>query len=393
MRSLVLFLFLLPSVVLAQAIQFKNLSLDDAFKKAKTENKDVFITVYTTYCEACNMMQEEIFEERKVGNYYNQNYISLLIDANSQEGKKLVDEYKLHDYPSFLFIDHDKQPLHLFVGNMSENEFMKSTKEAKDPNQQLYTLKKTINKNSSIQDLSEYIYVTYKASMEDPEILTAFLNKIEQDHIEVKRTWFALKEVTIHNGLHSKALTYVIKHAREIEKQYGPKEIIQTINGAAKVSMQPFVEKKDIKGWQDLMTYLEKELGKQGQTLNCAYNPTFYLNIEDYNTAYSKMLQGVDILKDRNQEIKAYLYRNWAWNIYYYYDESDKVKTGLDWINEAIKVHPTCMNLETKAGLLFKNKDYKEAKILAEQAIQLEKKEHVHAMLAHTILQELESIE
>ncbi|MBD0401213.1 DUF255 domain-containing protein [Flammeovirga sp. EKP202] len=393
MRSLVLFLFLLPSVVLAQAIQFKNLSIDNAFKKAKTENKDVFITVYTSYCEACNMMQEEIFEERKVGHYYNQHYISLLIDANSQEGKQLVDEYKLHDYPSFLFIGQDKQPLHLFVGNMSENEFMKSTKEAKDPNQQLYTLKKTINKNSSIQDLSEYIYVTYRASMEDPEILTAFLNKIEQDHIEIKKIWFALKEVTIHNGLHSKALTYVIKHAREIEKQYGTKEIIQTINGAAKVSMQPYVEKKDIKGWQELMTYLEKELGKQGETLNCAYNPTFYLNIEDYNTAYSKMLQGVDILKDRNQEIKAYLYRNWAWNIYYYYDESDKVKTGLDWINEAIKVHPTCMNLETKAGLLFKNKEYKEAKVLAEQAVELEKKENVHAMLAHTILQELESIE
>ncbi|KXX67197.1 DUF255 domain-containing protein [Flammeovirga sp. SJP92] len=393
MRSLILFLLLLPTVVGAQAIQFKNLKLDDAFQKAKKENKDVFITVYTTYCESCNMMQEEIFNEKKVGSYYNQNYVSLLIDADSKEGKKLVNEYKLHDYPSFLFIDQNNQPLHLFVGNMSENDFMKSTKEAKDPNQQLYTLKKKVNKNSSIQELSEYIYVTYKASMDDPELLSAFLTNIKHDHIELKTIWFALREATVHNGLHSEALTYVIKHAREIEKQYGVKEIIQTINGAAKVSMKPFVEKKDTKGWQELMAYLEKELGRQGQTLNCAYNPTYYLNIKDFNTAYNKMEQGVEILKDRDQEVRAYLYRNWAWNIYNYYDETEKVKTGLKWINEAIAVHPTCMNLETKAGLLFKDKNYKEAKIIAQQAVQLEKKEKVHAMLAHNILQELESIE
>ncbi|NME71781.1 DUF255 domain-containing protein [Flammeovirga aprica] len=369
------------------------MNLEKALEKAKAENKEVFITVYTTYCESCNMMQEEIFKEKKVSNYYNQNYISLLIDADSKAGKKIVEQYQLHDYPAFLFINQKNEPLHLFVGNMEKSDFMKSTKEAKNPNQQLYTLKKKVTKNSSIEELSEYIYVTYKAAMEDPEMLSAFLKKIEHDHIELKSIWFALKEATMHTGLHSEAVTYVIKHVKEIENQYGGKEIIQTINGAAKVSMQPYVEKKDIKGWKELMVYLEKELGREGETLNCAYNPTFYLNIKDYNTAYSKMVQGVDVLKDRDQEVKAYLYRNWAWNIYHYYDESDKLNTGLKWINEAIKVHPTCMNLETKAGLLFKNKNYKEAKMIAQQAVQLEKKENVHAMLAHTILQELESIE
>lgn len=393
MYRLVFILLLLPNLLLAQGIHFKSYDINTALENAKKQNLDVFLYVHTSFCENCNWMSEQVFESKKVGHYYNDKYISLSIDASSKEGKALVEKYQLEIYPSFLYIDSKNKPLHLLVGNMNADDFIKNSKEATDPKQQLFTLENKITESSSIEELSEYIYVTYKAAREDSVMLRAFLDKIEHDHIEIKSIWFALREATTHMGLHSDALLYVVKHAKEIENQYGIKEIIQTINAAAKVSMRPFVMNRDAAGWQDLMTYLEKELGKQGQTLNYAYNPSFYLNIKDYSTAFNKMEQGVNTLKDRDPEIKAYLYRNWAWNIYNYYNDNDKISEGLNWINQAIQVHPTCMNLETKAGLLFKQKNYKEAKLIAEQAIELEKKEKVHAMLAHTILDELENIE
>lgn len=393
MRTLLFILLFIPNFVIAQSIDFKKININAALEEAKKSQKDIFINIYTSFCESCNWMDDQVFNTKKVSQYYNQNYISISIDAESKEGKQLIEKYKLLVYPSFLYLNKRGNALHLIVGNMDENQFLRASKEAKNPDQQLFTIKNKISKKASIAALSKYIYVTYKAALEDPEMLQLFLSKLSDEALKNKEIWRGLKEATTHTGLQSDALLYVAKHAVFIEKEYGVKEIIQTINAAAKVSMRPYVMDQNIAGWEKLMAYLENELGRTGQTLNYAFNPSFYLNIKDYATAFRKMEEGIAVLKDRDPEVKAYLYRNWAWNVYHYYDEPEKITTGLDWINDAIQVHPTCINLETKAGLLFKRKDYQQAKLVANQAIQLEKKENVHAMLAHTILRELENIE
>ncbi|WP_281614284.1 thioredoxin family protein [Flammeovirga sp. SubArs3] len=393
-RTFCLLLVLSAQYSFSQGIKFQKISLEKAINEAKTNNKKVFIDIHTKWCPNCDWMQEEVFQNKKIGNHYNQNYICIDIDAESTQGIVLIKKYKLHVYPSFLYLDSDGNPIHLLTGVMNKDEFVKDTKEAENTSTQLFNLQKEIhtNKSQDLNVLSRYIYVSYKAGYADDKTLKEFLVKVDENSLKNKWVWMALKEATMYSGLHSDALQKLVQHTASIEKDYGIKDIIQTINAAANVSMQPFVEKRDIQGWEDLMAYLDKSLGKQGKTLNCAYNPTFYINIKEYSTAFSKMEQGVQLLSDRDPEVRAYLYRNWAWNIYHYYDDKDKLNMGLEWINISIKSHPYSINYETKAGLLFKLKQYKEARINAEKAIELAKKEKVHPTLAHLVLDELDGM-
>ncbi|TRX69577.1 DUF255 domain-containing protein [Flammeovirga kamogawensis] len=394
MRSLLSLLLLIPFYCQAQGIQFKNISIDEAEKIAQKEQKGIFISIGTSWCPNCNWMENEILDSKKVGNFINDNYVSLSIDAESKKGIKIVEQLQLHTYPAYIYLQNDGTPLHLTVGEMTEADFIKTSKQAENPHYQYFTLKKKIESSKSIstEDLAHYINTSYATNTNDSIQLQKFLNDITDEDIENKDIWSALKQATIHLGLHSEPTLYVIKHAKIIEDKYGVKEIIVTINNAAKVSMRPFVANRDVAGWQELMSFLEDKLGKQGETLNFAYNPTFYLNIKDYATAYNKMEQGVSTLSDRDKEVKGYLYRNWAFNVYQYYNDEEKLKAANNWIDSAIEIHENSMNLETKAGLLFKLKEYDSAKEYALKAIDLSKKEKVHALVAHTVLHELEEI-
>ena len=46
---------------------FRNLTLEKALEKAKTEDKYVFIDCYTSWCGPCKMMAEKILPLEEVG--------------------------------------------------------------------------------------------------------------------------------------------------------------------------------------------------------------------------------------------------------------------------------------------------------------------------------------
>ncbi|ANQ48277.1 thioredoxin family protein [Flammeovirga sp. MY04] len=386
-----LYILLLPILSVGQNINFEINDLHTAQKKAKKEQKGIFIDIHTNWCKNCEWMQEEVFKTKKVSSYYNNHYINLSVDAESKLGKTLVEKYNLSIYPSYLYLNQDAEALHLVTGLKSKEEFIEASKEAEDPNNQLFVLQKLVKneKEPDIKILSNYIYTTYNAAYEDEIMLSKFLGRLNDDLLKEESIWRALKEATMHNGLHSESLHYIVKHSNVIESEHGIKDIIQTINAAASISMQPYVEEKNIKGWEKLMSYLNTSLGKQGTTLNLAYNPTFYINIQDFETAYNKMSEGVKTLHDRDPEVRAYLYRNWAWDVYHYYNDQEKLGTALEWVDNSLDVHYNSINLETKSGILLKLKSYEKAKMTALEAIELAKKEKVHPTLAYSVLEKL----
>ncbi|OHX65703.1 thioredoxin family protein [Flammeovirga pacifica] len=391
-KTLIILFF--PILTYAQNINFEMTDLEKAQQKAKNQNKDIFIDLYTNWCINCEWMQEEVFKTKKIASYYNENYINLSIDAESKLGKQFVEKYKLSIYPTYLYLNSSGEALHLVTGLKTKEEFIEGSKEAKDPSQQLFSLQKNIKQNahSDINVLSNYIYATYKAAYEDKSVLDEFLLKLNDELLKEKYIWRALKEASMHSGLHSECLNYLVKHSSIIEENHGIKEIIQTINAATSRSMQPYVSKKDIKGWEELMDYLKKSMGKQGETLMLAYNPTFYIQIQNFDKAYSLMKEGVAKLHNRTPDVKAYLYRNWAWDVYHYYNEETKLSNALEWIDNSLDIHYNSINLETKSGILLKLKKFEQAKLTALEAIELAKKEKVHPTLAYNVLEKINAM-
>ena len=72
---------------------------------AKTENKLIFVDVYTDWCGPCKEMDKEVFPLKAVGDKYNTSFINYKIDAEKGEGKLLRKRYNVQVYPNYLFVN------------------------------------------------------------------------------------------------------------------------------------------------------------------------------------------------------------------------------------------------------------------------------------------------
>ncbi len=63
---------------------------DEAFKKAKKENKLIFLSIGYSTCHWCHVMEEESFENEEVAEIINKYYISIKVD---REEKPHIDKY------------------------------------------------------------------------------------------------------------------------------------------------------------------------------------------------------------------------------------------------------------------------------------------------------------
>lgn len=140
MKTFVLFVLLSGSLMLIAAkwkaddphlktaIEFSNSSWNDIMKKAKAENKVIFLDIYATWCGPCKQLKKTTFTDKEVGEYFNTHFINATFDAEKGEGRKLAEQYYVSAYPTMLFINPDGSILHTVVGYRSANQLKREGK-------------------------------------------------------------------------------------------------------------------------------------------------------------------------------------------------------------------------------------------------------------------------
>src|SRR5208283_4882950 len=57
---------------------------DEAFNKAKTEDKPIFLSIGYSSCHWCHVMAHESFENEEVAKYLNGNFVSIKVDREER---------------------------------------------------------------------------------------------------------------------------------------------------------------------------------------------------------------------------------------------------------------------------------------------------------------------
>ena len=57
---------------------------DEAFEKARRENKPVFLSVGYSTCHWCHVMERESFEDEKIGEFLNEHFVSIKVDREER---------------------------------------------------------------------------------------------------------------------------------------------------------------------------------------------------------------------------------------------------------------------------------------------------------------------
>jgi len=127
LKTILYSVFLLLGIAIhaqsTKGINFQKLNLEEAKNLAKKENKLIFIDVYTTWCGPCKLMKKNTFTDYKVGELFNKNFISLAVDAE-KEGIDLAKEFKIVNYPSFLFLDKEGKLVQYDFGYYNATQFL-----------------------------------------------------------------------------------------------------------------------------------------------------------------------------------------------------------------------------------------------------------------------------
>jgi uncharacterized protein len=57
---------------------------DEAFAKAKTENKPILLSIGYSTCHWCHVMAHESFEDKEVADYLNKHFVSIKVDKEER---------------------------------------------------------------------------------------------------------------------------------------------------------------------------------------------------------------------------------------------------------------------------------------------------------------------
>lgn len=120
---LVLCISLSANVLMAQGIKFEKGTFAEALKKAKQENKLLFVDFYTSWCGPCKAMSKDIFPQKMVGDYFAKHFIALKINAEKGEGDKLAKKYKVKGFPTMIFFNPDGSENKRLVGATPNADF------------------------------------------------------------------------------------------------------------------------------------------------------------------------------------------------------------------------------------------------------------------------------
>ncbi len=117
---------LLPILGMAQGIVFEpEGDFGAAIRKAKAENKVMFVDFYTDWCGPCKQMTADVFTRKAVGDVFNRNFVNVKVNAEKGEGVSLAEKAGIMAYPTMLFLDpHTGKTLHAVLGYRTEKELL-----------------------------------------------------------------------------------------------------------------------------------------------------------------------------------------------------------------------------------------------------------------------------
>lgn len=120
-----------PAAAAEEGIQFTEASWASVLKKAKAENKIIFLDAYASWCGPCKMLQKNVFTKKEIGDYFNKQFVNVKMDMEKGEGPALTQKYPLDAYPTLFFIDGNGKVVKKVIGYQKPEELLSIGKSLK----------------------------------------------------------------------------------------------------------------------------------------------------------------------------------------------------------------------------------------------------------------------
>lgn len=99
-------------------VSFSTAAIEQVFEQAKQLNKPIFVEIYSPDCHVCQSFIP-ILSDKKVGDFYNQNFVSARLPLELKATQAWLEKYKLYipSLPMFVFFGPDGNIIHVGSSN------------------------------------------------------------------------------------------------------------------------------------------------------------------------------------------------------------------------------------------------------------------------------------
>jgi thiol-disulfide isomerase/thioredoxin len=225
MKNVAIVLFLVNAFLSVSQTEIKfekNSTLDELKKKAKKENKLIFIDAYTTWCGPCKWISANIFTNEDVAKYYNQSFINAKFDMEDQgEGTRIGSEYQVMCYPNLLFIDGEGKLVHRTAGAEQDPQYYITLGEtAKNPEKRFSALEAKYRANpSNSANFKEYMSAVSTTCLDYANELDNFLNQLNEADYLKHENWNIIQEYL--TDFNHKTTQYIAKNTSKFSEKFG----------------------------------------------------------------------------------------------------------------------------------------------------------------------------
>ena len=124
MKKLILFVLLIVTTMMNVVAQNRNINFEQTkewkkiIKKAKKENKLIFVDCYTSWCGPCKILSRNVFTNDAVADFFNAHFINAKFDMEKdRDGVILKKQFGIRFFPTLVFVDPvSGEVLHRMVG-------------------------------------------------------------------------------------------------------------------------------------------------------------------------------------------------------------------------------------------------------------------------------------
>ncbi len=364
----------------AQGMTFSEDDWATLLKRAKVENKIIFVDAYTTWCGPCKMMSANVFPEKAVGTFYNAKFINAKIDMEDGEGVAIARKYEVNAYPTFLFINGDGELVHRGIGYRPSPAFLALGEAASNPNTQLRTLKKSYDAGErSGEFMTRYIEVLQDAGMDVAEVSNEYLESIiAYDSPEIMKFIYETTTVPSQKGFH-----IMVENKEGFYKQFGKEKVLERIDYS--------LQRVYFGNPEEMKAAYKKFMGAEAPRLSAKYDVAFQMFSRETDANEKFLTAAVVYLEEFGTE-------NWeelntmAWHVYEITEDKVLLEKACGWAEKSVKIKPSFYNLDTVATLYYALGEKKKAKKWAEQAIAAAEKVGEDASSTKELLEQINAM-
>ena len=245
-------------------IVFSHDAWADILKKAKAENKMIFMDCYTVWCGPCKQLARTVFKDPQVGTLMNDKFINVKVDMEKGEGIDLKNRFDVKAFPTLLFFSPSGEVEHRIVGSVPSAEFIREANVALSGKGLNAYLKKY---RAGVRDtafLREYIQLTGASYLKEEAgaATKEYFDVVGMPHMLTANGWKLFKDNI--NDPYTPLFLYFWNNRPLFVEKVGQKEVSQKTNMVWNTHARTFTKRVgdkltfDEKGFNSYLEYMKK---------------------------------------------------------------------------------------------------------------------------------------